>query len=257
MTDPAGAPTPRDGTTLRNVILFGASGFIGAAIEGALREAAIGEVTGHSSGSCDLASFDDACRALRGSDRRTTIVMCAAAGVHPSGRSSLSTLTRNLIMAQNLLRALPPGGIRSLVYVSSVDVYGKNGHVRPIHERTALAPEDYYGFTKVICEQVFLAATDLCGPTSVLRLPGIYGPTDAGRSVVGTFVRRAMAGKEIEIHGDGMSTRDFVAVADVANVVLHFVREPTHTCVNVTKGTSHSVTELASIVADSGFDGGR
>jgi UDP-glucose 4-epimerase len=136
------------------------------------------------------------------------------------------------------------------VYASSVDVYGKSEHVEPIHESTDLRPEDYYALTKVMCEQMFQAASDACGPTTLLRLPGIYGPTDEGRSVVGTFVRKAIAGQQMEINGDGESTRDFVAVEDVANVVLHFVREPASSCVNVAKGASDSMTKLASIVAD-------
>ena len=203
-------------------------------------------MTGHSSATCDLMSAQSTLRALAGGDKGTTMVMCAA--ITPSVNNSLSTLTRNVVMVQNLLRALPPGGIRSLVYLSSVDVYGRQQHAGPINEDTPLTPQGPYALSKVVGEQMLRAAADLCGPTTVLRLPQIYGPMDRGKSVVGQFVRNTVAREEVQIHGKGASSRDLVAVADVANIVLHFVRRPTDDCVNIATGTSHTILELISII---------
>lgn len=67
---------------------------------------------------------------------------------------------------------------------------------------------------------------------------------------MGKFVRNVVAGKELPIHGDGASSRDFVAVEDVANIVLHFIRRPAEEIVNIATGTSHTILDLVAIIGE-------
>jgi nucleoside-diphosphate-sugar epimerase len=49
----------------------------------------------------------------------------------------------------------------------------------------------------------------------------------------------ALRGWNLQVHGRGMSARDFVEVSDVANVVLNYVRQPVSNRINVATGITH------------------
>jgi UDP-glucose 4-epimerase len=87
-----------------------------------------------------------------------------------------------------------------------------------------------------------------------------YGPRQneqAYAGVIPTVVRRALAGDDVLIHGDGHQTRDFTFAADVAEFALR-VYDAAATrgrVVNVASGREVSVNELvAKLLAELGVD---
>jgi UDP-glucose 4-epimerase len=63
--------------------------------------------------------------------------------------------------------------------------------------------------------------------TVALRFGNAYGPGSAHKSsVVATFIRRAMAGQPLEIHGDGHNTRGFIFVDDLVRAILKAAHVP-------------------------------
>jgi nucleoside-diphosphate-sugar epimerase len=232
----------------KRVVVLGASGFIGSVVFQRLRDAGYGQVIGHSSSTCDLLSPQSVTQAFKDADQNTTVVMCAGVTTWPDVTSE--SVERSVGMIQNFLQALPLAGIRNLIFLSSMDVYGRQGHVRPINEQTPLRPEGDYGRSKVLIEQILTTSRDKTGPVTILRPSQIYGHTDGGKTVVGSFVRKVIADEELEIVGDGTNTADFVAVSDIANVVLNFVRRPHDEIVNVATGSSHSILQLVSLIGD-------
>ena len=78
-----------------------------------------------------------------------------------------------------------------------------------------------YGASKLAGEaycQAYAATYGLAA--CALRFSNAYGPRSLHkRSVVAAWLRAALTGEPIEVHGDGLQTRDFVFVDDLADAV--------------------------------------
>jgi UDP-glucose 4-epimerase len=87
--------------------------------------------------------------------------------------------------------------------------------------------------------------------TASLRFFNVFGPrqdpASAYAAAMPIFIRKALAGEEITIFGDGGQTRDFIHVRDIVAALVHAATEPDLSGVfNVGYGTSMTVNELAS-----------
>jgi UDP-glucose 4-epimerase len=87
-------------------------------------------------------------------------------------------------------------------------------------------------------------------PTVALRYFNVFGPrqnpASAYAAAIPIFIRQALRGEQITVHGDGGQTRDFVSVRDVARANAFFAMESPQTGVfNVARGGSLSIRELA------------
>lgn len=63
-------------------------------------------------------------------------------------------------------------------------------------------------------------------PASVVRPFNIYGPGQTGEGALRTFIRRAINGETIEIHGDGTQIRAWCYVDDMVAGTLTVMEHP-------------------------------
>jgi UDP-glucose 4-epimerase len=65
-------------------------------------------------------------------------------------------------------------------------------------------------------------------PVVIVRFFNTVGPRQTGRygMVIPNFVRQALAGQPITVHGDGSQTRSFCHVRDVVGALLRLMDEP-------------------------------
>jgi len=82
-----------------------------------------------------------------------------------------------------------------------------------------------------------------------LRLPGIYGPTDQGHSMLGMFARRVLRGQELTVFGDGSTLRDFVLVTDLCRIIETVLTHPRHGVLNVATGQSMKLLDILRLLA--------
>lgn len=148
----------------------------------------------------------------------------------------------------NVLDAVRQQGIQRLVYASSAAVYGVPAQL-PVTEATppmALSP---YALEKLINDQYAdlfgqLYNTSACG----LRYFNVYGPRQDPRSpysgVISKFCERIAADQPLAVFGDGLQTRDFVSVADVARANLAALESRATGVVNVATGRSVTLLDL-------------
>jgi UDP-glucose 4-epimerase len=152
--------------------------------------------------------------------------LAAAVGVELIVESPVRTIETNVhttevVLAQANKKKKP-------VFVASTsEVYGKSTDI-PFREDgdLLLGPTDTgrwsYACSKAIDEYLALAYWKERGlPTVIGRLFNTVGPRQTGRygMVVPSFVRQALAGQPITVHGDGSQRRCFCHVKDVVRAL--------------------------------------
>lgn len=232
-----------------DVIVFGASGFIGSNIFRNLKQKKDLDVVGYSSKSCDLLNQSQVTEVLALSRLNTTVILCSAI-IPRSIEDCWDTMLKNIHMVHNLVSSIPDAGLRSIIFLSSVDIYGNVLSKKPITEDTLPKPRGFYALSKLSSEHIFRINKRCNYPVAHLRLPGIYGYGDGYRSVIGKFIRKILSHEQIEIIGDGTVKRDYVEVGDLCRVVEHLVRRPYDGPLNIATGKSTSIKDIVSVVAD-------
>jgi nucleoside-diphosphate-sugar epimerase len=235
------------------VIILGAGGFIGQALYRHFTAMSAYEVTAYSSRECDLLSLPniEACLSdLTGDD-----VVIFAAAVTRLTENSLDSMMSNICMVDNVAHAVLKNGVGQLIFFSTVDVYGIVGQDTTINEQLLPRPNDYYAFSKLIGEFILQkACTDSRTPLFILRLSGIYGPGDQGKSTLWRLVESAMSWREVVLYGDGANKRDFVRIDDVCRLVEDGIKKKTDMLLNVASGRSFSITEIVEAIRGCGLE---
>lgn len=165
--------------------------------------------------------------------------------------------TNNLIGSINLINAaVNTGTVKCFVFTSSIAVYGKNQ--LPMTEQLMPAPEDPYGISKVAVELDLKSAHEMFGLNSIIFRPhNVYGERqnigDPYRNVVGIFMNQIMQGKKLTLFGDGLQTRAFSHIDDVAPVIAKSIemKEAYNETFNIGADTPYTVKELATLVCES------
>jgi UDP-glucose 4-epimerase len=160
--------------------------------------------------------------------------------------------TINAVGTLNVLEAARITECRKVVYSSSAAIYGET-RTMPVdleHPKRPLTP---YAVSKLAGENYVLSYNELYGIDGVcLRYFNVYGERqrfDAYGNVLPIFATRAIAGENLIVHGDGMQTRDFVSVRDVA--VANISAAETHGArgaFNVGSGVATTINDLAAMV---------
>lgn len=165
-------------------------------------------------------------------------------------RSHEATLTGTL----NVLLAARDCGIRKVVHASSAAVYG-NLPGLPKREDMPVDPLSPYAVAKYAGEQYCRVFSALYGvETASLRYFNVFGPRQDPRSdyaaVIPRFIARIRAGESPLIFGNGMQTRDFVYVKDVAKANIQVMEAKSQSVFNIASGRETSVNDLAAILLD-------
>jgi UDP-glucose 4-epimerase len=165
--------------------------------------------------------------------------------------------SNNLIGSINLINAaVNIGTVKCFVFTSSIAVYGKNQ--LPMVEELMPAAEDPYGISKLAVELDLKSAHEMFGLNYIIFRPhNVYGERqnigDPYRNVVGIFMNQIMQGKKLTIFGDGMQTRAFSHIDDVAPVIAKSIEMPEayNEIFNIGADTPYTVKDLATFVCNS------
>jgi len=160
--------------------------------------------------------------------------------------------TSNLIGSVNVINESVKHKVKCFVFTSSIAVYG--ALPPPMREDMAPTPKDPYGIAKLAVEQDLRAAHDMFGLNYIIFRPhNVYGEYqnigDRYRNVVGIFMNQIMQHKPLTVFGDGLQTRAFSYIGDVAPVIAGSVTKPEayNRTFNVGADTDYTVKELAEM----------
>jgi UDP-glucose 4-epimerase len=180
--------------------------------------------------------------------------LAAAVGVKLVVERPIHTIQTNVNGTETVLKAACRFGKRVLI-ASTSEVYGKS-HVLPFREDAdlVLGPPDKtrwgYATSKLIDEFLAMAyAREHDLRVTVVRLFNTVGPRQSSRygMVLPNFVKWALAGDPITIHGDGSQTRSFTWVGDVVWAMMALLEEPRAAgqVFNIGNGEETSIRDLA------------
>ena len=210
------------------------------------------DVVGFSRSECDLLSAASVEKALGHVGPGDVLVMPAA--IARSTENSYRSMLQNIEMAHHVADLALRQGVDQVVFFSSIDVYGceKKNDAEPaelVSEMSPLTPDDFYSISKMAGESILRNVLREKGiPLSVLRLPGIYGRGDGGRSLVGMFIKQACEKNEICLFGEGRELRNYIYADDLVRVVAAVIRVRMNGVVNVVSPQSYAVREIADMV---------
>jgi UDP-glucose 4-epimerase len=160
--------------------------------------------------------------------------LAAVVGVRLIVEQPGHTLLTNVQGTENVLEYCSRFDKRVLI-ASSSEVYGDHPEESSLEEdaRRIYGPTTArrwaYADTKAIDEFLALARHDEQGLRCVIaRLFNTVGPRQSGQygNVIPRFVEAALAGKPLEVHGDGSQTRCFCHVSDVVRGLTALVEAP-------------------------------
>jgi len=155
----------------------------------------------------------------------------------------------------SLMEAMRDVGVRRVILASSGAVYGDQG-VQPLKETAIPDPHSPYAVSKVSAEHYVRTIGKLWGMDTVcLRIFNAYGPGQhlppSHPPVVPHFLRQALRGGTLVVHGDGNQTRDYVYVDDVVSAMVAAATAPNinELVINVGSGSETSIRELVRKVS--------
>jgi UDP-glucose 4-epimerase len=164
----------------------------------------------------------------------------------------------NLEASVNLVNQAVLHDAKRFVFTSSIAVYGA-GQV-PMTEDQVPQPEDPYGISKYAVELDLKAAHEMFGlEYSIFRPHNVYGErqniADRYRNVIGIFMNNVLRGDKMPVFGDGLQTRAFSHIADVAPVIANspLVPASVNETYNIGADQPYTILELAEEIA-SAFD---
>jgi UDP-glucose 4-epimerase len=171
-----------------------------------------------------LADLDAVATAVSGVD--AIVHLAARAGIPDSVSDPLGTFEVNVAQTLGLLDAARLAGARRFVFASSNAAAGD--HEPPADETDLPHPLSPYGASKLAGEAYCQAYAATYGIAAcALRFSNAYGPYSLHKkSVIAAWLRAALAGEPVTIHGDGEQTRDFVYTGDLAAAVVAALDAP-------------------------------
>ena len=156
--------------------------------------------------------------------------------------------------ALNVLHAARKAGARRVVYAGSASAYGNASDPAGQDEDTPLMALSPYAAAKLAGELYAQSFAHSYGLETVrLRFFNVFGPRQRADSpysgVIAIFAALLAAGRTPTVHGDGLQSRDFVYVSDVANALMLAAETPGVSGRVYNVGTGGSVT-LLDLIAE-------
>ena len=156
----------------------------------------------------------------------------------------------------SLMEAMRDVGVRRVILASSGAVYGDQGE-QPLKESATPDPHSPYAVSKIAAEYYVRTIGNLWGMDTVcLRIFNAYGPGQnlpaSHPPVVPHFLRQALRGGTLVVHGDGEQTRDYVYVDDAVSAMVAASTAPNINglVINVGSGTETSIRTLVKNVGE-------
>lgn len=191
--------------------------------------------------------------ALNSSMKDIDIVIHLASSSVPSTSNldPILDVNNNLIDSLNILNASVKQGVRKIVYFSSGGaIYESNS--LPIKENFLLNPISSYGIIKSTIEFYIKLYEKLYNiKTLIIRPSNPYGPRQGNfltQGVISNFLKKVKINESLLVYGDGNSSKDYIYIDDLANIVFELVKEEINGIYNIGVGYGTSLNKIIEVI---------
>lgn len=194
----------------------------------------------------DITKLQEIIDAVKEND--IVIHLAAKISVPESIKNPTETFQVNVNGTRNVLCACKKNNIKKLIVASSAAIYGESLYNTKITEESRTNPISPYGESKLRMEkdvQEFGLENNI--DCIILRFFNIYGvdQTSEYAGVITKFIEKIRQDEDLEIFGDGLQTRDFVAIDDVINSFHNAIHSGKNGTYNIASGESTTIIDLA------------
>jgi len=178
--------------------------------------------------------------------------LAAMAGVRPSLDDPMLYQQVNVTGTYRLLEAARRSRIIHYVFGSSSSVYGSSSRLPFSEQERDLDPLSPYAATKLIGEQM-AHVYHVCHsiPVTCLRFFTVFGPRQRPEMAIHKFTRAIHEGNEIQLFGDGTTTRDYTYVDDIIDGVVAALDPPERSRIlNIGGGHRITLLDMVNSIAD-------
>ena len=236
---------------MRNVYIFGASGFIGSEIykyfnhKNTQKKFKIIKVDKKK---FNLLSKNSQEKINKLIDDTSIIIFCSA--IKKQLGDTIDNYTKNIIMFNNLLMGIKNKKGLKIIFLSSAAVYGEDIAQNNTTVKSNINIRTFYGSSKYSNEKILEFYSFYNNfKYLILRLPLVFGLGDKSLGYGPTlFFNSALNKKKILIWGDGHEKREFLYVKDVARIIYKLKGFNKNQTLNIVSGQSYSYMDVINII---------
>ena len=183
--------------------------------------------------------------------------LAAAVGVANIVAKPLDSIITNARGTDVVLQACANHGVKT-VLASTSEIYGKTSKMPMCEDDdrvlgSTMVSRWSYSTAKALDEHLALEYSRVGLPVSIVRYFNSYGPRIDFKgygSVVANFIRQAIAGEPLTVHGDGTQTRCFTYISDTVEgtYLVGTVKAAEGSVFNVGNDVEITINELAERV---------
>ena len=197
---------------------------------------------------------EEAARAIADFKPHALLHLASKGGVQVAARDPAGHMRRSVASSVAVYDAAIKAGARRIVTASSGGTIYGDAKSLPARETFPEQPLSAYGAGKR-SEEVYLEALGRRSGVSTLalRYGNVYGPRQDGTGEAGVIAitcTRLLGGQQPRIFGDGLQTRDFVYVGDIAAANVLALQSARNGALNAGTGKETSVAEVVGILVE-------
>jgi len=175
----------------------------------------------------DLADRDGVAALFAEVEPTAVVNLAAQAGVRYSLENPRTYVDSNVVGFLNILEGCRATHPKHLVFASTSSVYGANEKLPFSVHDGANHPITLYAATKLANEAMAHSYSHLFGiPATGFRFFTVYGPWGRPDMALFKFTEAILAGRPIDVYGEGRMQRDFTYVADIVDGLVAAIDRP-------------------------------
>lgn len=199
----------------------------------------------------DARDFSGLSQVLTKINPEVIVLLSAVAHADQSNKDPYACFDHSLRTLENALEIARGLNVDHFIYFSSSMVYG-NFVSGMVDETTTCEPLGIYGSLKFAGEKMVIAYNQVFKlPYTIIRPSALYGERCVSNRVGQLFIESAIAGKEINIKGDGSDKLDFTYIDDLVGGVVKVIENPESSksqIFNLTYGNGRSLQDMVTIL---------
>jgi len=182
----------------------------------------------------------------------TLVIHCAAqTSVIDSINDPEKTLSINVEGTHNILNEIKKLENCYFTFISSGGaIYGEPKYL-PVNEKHPENPISAYGVSKLEGEKLVSKILHKSRVKhSILRPSNIYGPNQKSQNVIPIFIEKMKKNQEIIIYGDGKSSRDYIYIDDLVEIIDIFCSKNINSKINVSSNYEVKIIDIYKILKE-------